>query len=233
MSVVPPEVPRARPDTNARVVIATRSSGKVAELIALMSSFGVPVATLAEVDVPESPDEDALEVFSTFEANALAKARYFSRLTGAIVLADDSGLAVDALEGRPGVHSKRWSGRTDLHGESLDAANNEFLQRSLAVAASTSACASRRARYVCAAACVGCLDDTTVEVVVRGETTGQLLFGPRGSSGFGYDPYFLSDDLGVTFAEATRAEKAVVSHRGRAFKTLMQQQAVRAVLRLP
>ncbi len=211
-------------------MLATRSAGKVKELVPLMASVGVQVMTLADLGVPESPDEDALEVFDTFEENALAKARYFARLTGAIVLADDSGLAVDALGGRPGVHSKRWSGRTDLHGASLDAANNAFLQQALAEAAMQTASISRRARYVCAAACVWRDGDVLREVVARGETTGELLAGARGTAGFGYDPYFFSDDLGATFAEVERDAKARVSHRGRAFAALLQHEAMRSCL---
>lgn len=198
-----------------------------------MASVGVQVVTLAEVGVPESADEDALEVFDTFEKNALAKARYFARLTGAIVLADDSGLVVDALNGRPGVHSKRWSGRSDLHGAALDTANNAFLQDALAEAASRTSSMSRRARYVCAAACAWHVSDTLPaalhEAVARGETGGELLTVARGEGGFGYDPYFVSDDLGATFAEVAPDAKAGVSHRGRAFSALLQHEAVRAL----
>ncbi len=224
--------PTAASDT--RVVLATRSAGKVHELVPLLGAVGVQVITLADVGLLETPDEDALEVFDTFEANALSKARYFAQRTGAIVLADDSGLAVDALGGRPGVHSKRWSGRTDLHGVALDAANNAFLQEALRMApvdmhgdAARAAPASRRARYVCAAACVWRDGEEWREAVVRGETTGTLLTTARGSGGFGYDPYFLSDDLGATFAEVARDAKARVSHRGRAFAALLQLEAVR------
>ncbi|QJR38132.1 non-canonical purine NTP pyrophosphatase [Gemmatimonas groenlandica] len=220
---------------DTRLVLATRSAGKLKELVPLMAVVDLTVITLADLGLPESPDEDALEVFDTFEANALAKARYFAQLTGAIVLADDSGLAVDALGGRPGVYSKRWSGRTDLAGVALDAANNAFLQEALRVAqaetvgdTSPSAPSSRRARYVCAAACVWRDGTHWREAVVRGETSGTLLAAPRGTGGFGYDPYFLSDDLGATFAEVARDAKARVSHRGRAFTALLQVDAVRA-----
>lgn len=221
-----------RPDT--RVVLATRSAGKVKELVPLLASFGVHLVTLADLGLSESPDEDALEAFDTFEENALAKARYFARLTGAIVLADDSGLSVDALGGRPGVHSKRWSGRTDLEGAALDAANNTFLQEALRAAqrnantaGSRAESESRRARYVCAAACAWSGGADGCEAVARGEATGALLMAERGTGGFGYDPYFLSDDLGATFAEVTREAKATVSHRGRAFSALLQHEAVR------
>jgi XTP/dITP diphosphohydrolase len=219
-----------------RVVLATRSAGKIQELVPLMASVGVEVVTLADLGLPELPEEDALEVFDSFEENALAKARYFARRTGATVLADDSGLSVDVLSGRPGVHSKRWSGRNDLHGAALDAANNAFLQEALRAAqpdahpdaAHRLQSSSRRGRYICAAACVWHDGVRWCEAVARGETSGELLSVERGTGGFGYDPYFLSDDLGVTFAEVGRAEKARVSHRGRAFAALLQCEAVRA-----
>lgn len=216
-----------------QVVVATRSAGKVKELVPLMASVGVQVLTLADLGIAEAPEEDALEVFDTFEENALAKARYFARLTDAIVLADDSGLVVDALNGRPGVHSKRWSGRGDLHGAALDAANNVFLQHALTEATIHTASVSRRARYVCAAACVwhdgGVRRDVLQEAVARGETAGELLSVGRGDGGFGYDPYFLSDDVGATFAEMGLDAKARVSHRGRAFTALLQHAAVSAL----
>lgn len=147
----------------------------------------------------------------TFEENALAKARWFHRRTGMPTIADDSGLCVDALGGAPGVHSKRWSGRTDLEGQALDDVNNALLLSTLEGAR------TRRARYVCAAAYC----DGAREIVERGETLGDIADLPRGSGGFGYDPYFLSDDLGRTFAEVSLEEKAAVSHRARAFARLL------------
>jgi XTP/dITP diphosphohydrolase len=228
--------PRAVGDglAEGRVVLATRSAGKVKELVPLLASLGVHLVTLADLGLRESPDEDALEAFDTFEENALAKARHFARLTGAIVLADDSGLSVDALGGRPGVHSKRWSGRDDLEGAALDSANNTFLQEALRLAqhdahtAGTYAGAeSSRARYVCAAACVWSGGAGEGEAVARGEATGAILTTARGTGGFGYDPYFLSDDLSATFAEVSREAKATVSHRGRAFSALFAMESVR------
>lgn len=216
------------------VVLATRNAGKVHELQPLLAAVGVRLLTLDALGLPESVEEDALEAFGSFEENALAKARYFARRTGAIVLADDSGLAVDALDGRPGVHSKRWSGRADLQGAALDAANNLYLQQVLAQAAVAASAhgtgLSRRARYVCAAACAWSEGGIWRDAVVRGETTGELLAEPRGREGFGYDPYFLSHDLGVTFAEVDRSAKARVSHRGRAFSALLQLESVRACI---
>ena len=198
------------------LLLATRSEGKLRELHPLLEAHGWTACTLSTLGIPESPAEDGLEAFDTFEANAVAKARHFAALTGWPVLADDSGLAVDALDGRPGVHSKRWSGRTDLSGTALDAENNAFLQRALDDAAARGR-VERSARYVCVIAAVWGGEVWRA----RGETSGVLLREARGSDGFGYDPYFLSDDLGQTFAEVSRAEKAVVSHRGRALRELL------------
>jgi XTP/dITP diphosphohydrolase len=175
------------------------------------------VSDLVEAGIVETDAEDALEVFATFEENALAKARYFFGLSGQATFADDSGLAVDALGGRPGVLSKRWSGRTDLTGQALDDENNRLLIETLQRA--TSSDVSRRARYVCAAAYV----DGEREIVCRGEVTGVIVDVPRGADGFGYDPYFLADELGRTFGEVGREEKERVSHRARAFRALIER----------
>lgn len=192
-------------------LLATRSGGKLRELRPLFEAAGIEVVDLVDLHIEETAAEDALEVFETFEQNALAKARYFHDLTGRPTFADDSGIAVDALQGRPGVHSKRWSGRTDLSGQALDDENNRLLIAALANAA------DRRARYVCAAAFV----DDERELVCLGEVHGRVLDQPRGANGFGYDPYFLADELGVTFGEASREMKERVSHRGRAFRALL------------
>lgn len=195
------------------LLLATRSEGKLRELRPLFAAAGFPVQDLREAAAVESPDEDLVESYDAFEANALAKARYFHALTGRAVVADDSGLEVAALGGAPGVRSKRWSGRGDLAGQALDDANNEKL---LAALQDTE---DPAARYVCAAAWC----DAGRELVVRGETAGRIVRGPRGVDGFGYDPYFLSDELGATFGESTREAKERVSHRGRAFRALLVQ----------
>ncbi|HKV51953.1 MAG TPA: RdgB/HAM1 family non-canonical purine NTP pyrophosphatase [Gemmatimonadaceae bacterium] len=194
------------------LVLATRSLGKLHELGPLLAAHGIYTVTLDAIGVPEQPaDEDGLEQFETFEENALAKAQYFfERAGGRPTVADDSGLEVVALGGRPGVRTKRWSGRTDLSGRALDAANNAKMLSEL------STVADRRARYVCVAGYI----DARGERVFRGESTGRILEAPRGTGGFGYDPLFLSNDLGVTFAEASREQKEQVSHRGRAFAQL-------------
>jgi XTP/dITP diphosphohydrolase len=109
------------------ILLATRSAGKLRELRPLFAAHGLEVADLADAGVAESREEDDLECWPTFEENALAKARYFFARTGVPTVADDSGLAVAALGGRPGVLSKRWSGRADLSGQALDDENNRLL----------------------------------------------------------------------------------------------------------
>jgi XTP/dITP diphosphohydrolase len=193
------------------LLIATRSAGKLRELRELFGRAGLDVVDLTEAGVEPSAVEDDLEVAETFEDDALAKARYFAELTQRAVVADDSGLEVTALGGRPGVRSKRWSGRTDLTGLPLDAANNARLLDELR------GLTNRDARYVCVAALV----DRGVERTFRGMTQGVILEEPRGGEGFGYDPYFFSRELGKTFGEASLVEKEVVSHRGRAFRALV------------
>lgn len=193
------------------ILLATRSAGKLHELEPLFAAAGLAVRNLGDTPIVESADEDAIEAFDTFEENALAKARYFHVLYGGPVVADDSGLAVEVLGGAPGVRSKRWSGRGDLTGRALDEANNARLLDSLR------GVTDRRARYVCAAAYV----DEDRELVRVGETAGVIVDMARGTQGFGYDPYFLSGELGVTFGEASREKKEAVSHRGRAFRALV------------
>ena len=203
--------------TERTLVLATRSAGKLRELTPLLAQYRWQAVTLDALGVQASAEEDRLEEFDTFEANALAKARYFAARTGRIVVADDSGLVVAALGGRPGVHSKRWSGGS-LEGVALDAFNNRFLLERLREAAEQGR-TERTAAYLCAAACAW----PGGELVVLGRTDGQLLEEPRGSEGFGYDPYFWSNDLRATFAEVDGAAKASVSHRGRAFRTMLNE----------
>jgi len=195
-----------------RVLLATRSEGKLRELRPLFAAAGYAVTDLQAAGVPETAAEDDLEQYDSFEENALAKGRYFFSLTGVPVVADDSGLAVGALGGLPGVRSKRWSGCTDLAGDALDAENNALLLRSLGDSA------DRAARYVCVAAFV----DGRRELVRRGEVLGRITRAPRGGGGFGYDPYFESDELSRTFGELSLVEKQAVSHRARAFRALIE-----------
>lgn len=180
----------------------------------MAQASGLDVVDLTAVGFgTEDPAEDRLEVHETFEANARAKARWFAaRVPGHIVIADDSGLEVAALGGAPGVRSKRWTGSVAT-GEALYAENNAALLRALADVV------DRSARFV--TVMVAC--DGVHEWVARGECAGRILGASDGTGGFGYDPVFWSEELGMSFGRAERAEKSRVSHRGRAFRSLLQR----------
>jgi XTP/dITP diphosphohydrolase len=190
------------------VLVATRNAGKLRELTALFAAAGMKTVDLEGLEIEHDAVAEAeIEVHDSFEANAIAKATYFYEVSGGVAcVADDSGLEVEALGGAPGVRSRRWSE------SGTDASNNATLVASLA------GIADRRARFVCAAAFVG----LGHELVQRGVVEGEIVDAPRGSGGFGYDPHFVSTDLGKTFAEASLAEKAQVSHRARAFTALLK-----------
>ncbi len=199
---------------DAVLLLATRSTGKLRELLPMCAARGINALGLDAAGVVESRVEDELEMLDSFEGNALAKARHFHAQTGLPTAADDSGLVVPALGGLPGVKSKRWSGRPDLSGRALDDENNRLLLERLREARIE----DRRAYYVCATAYI----DSAGEVVCRGEVHGRIIDEPRGDEGFGYDPYFAADELGGrTFGEAGREEKETVSHRARAFSSLL------------
>jgi XTP/dITP diphosphohydrolase len=194
-------------------LLATRSAGKLRELNGILASAGFRAVNLSEAGLEERPEEEGIECYDTFGGNALAKARYFNTLTGMPTLADDSGLCVDALNGAPGVWSKRFSGNNELSGQALDDANNEKLLNELEHATDLGA------GYKCAAAFVG----NGVEAVEMGEVRGRIVRELRGSEGFGYDPYFFADELGMTFGEAGIDAKEKISHRGRAFRALFER----------
>ena len=202
-----------------RFLLATRSAGKLREMREIFSEFGLPVVDVGSAGFEETPAENELESFDTFEENALAKARYFfDRSGGMPTFADDSGMSVDALGGEPGVMSKRWSGRTDLSGQALDDSNNARLLARMDDARSGDPSGfTDAARYVCVAA----FKDSKGELVRRGEIEGRVLRHPRGEGGFGYDPYFEAPDLSGTFAEASIERTSRVSHRSRAFRALL------------
>jgi XTP/dITP diphosphohydrolase len=193
----------------ARVLIATSNPGKLRDFAGAAAAHGIVVAALPDFDSLPTVREDG----PTFEDNARKKAEHYSRFApGEIVLADDSGLEVDALGGAPGVLSARyaaaWPG-----GNADDRANNARLLRELSHAA------ERTARFVCAIAAAR--GGQTLETF-RGEARGCILDSPRGSGGFGYDPLFFFPALGKTFAELTPEEKAGVSHRGAAFRRFLE-----------
>jgi XTP/dITP diphosphohydrolase len=197
-----------------KLLAATRSPGKQREILRVLEPGGIQVAFPDEAGVWENPAEQALELGDSFEINARAKASYFARITGLPTFADDSGLEVFSLGGAPGVRSKRWAGASGS-GSAVDAANNAELLRRLAGAPES----RRRARYRCVL--VLFRTPEAVSEVFEGTCSGRILDQPRGSSGFGYDPLFFSDELGKTFGEAAAEEKDAVSHRGRALQSLL------------
>jgi XTP/dITP diphosphohydrolase len=200
-------------------LLATRSGGKLRELHEIFKEFELEVTDPRALGIVETPEEDDLERYETFEENALAKTRYFWAKSGGLpTFGDDSGLCVDALGGEPGVYSKRWSGRLDLAPKAVDLANNAKLVARMSEARSTAQSAfTDSARYVSVAA----FKDASGEEMRRGEIEGRILQEPRGRGGFGYDPYFEASDLGGTFAESSIENTARNSHRSRAFRALL------------
>src|SRR5512143_1187707 len=185
-----------------KILLATTNQGKVQEIRNLVK--GLPAWFLSLSEVAAIPE--VVEDGTTFEENALKKARMMAYATGIVTLADDSGLCVDALDGRPGVHSARYAG---------DNASDEekylrVLEEMQGVPES-----ERSARFVCALALVA---PDGEEKLFRGVCEGRITRGPRGTSGFGYDPIFYFEEAGCTFAEMDRESKNRVSHRGRALR---------------
>jgi XTP/dITP diphosphohydrolase len=194
------------------LLVATRSRGKQREITAILSGSPMRVVFPDEAGIPETRIEEKLEDAGSFEGNARRKAEYFAQRSRLPTVADDSGLEVFSLGGVPGVHSKRFA----MPAPDQDAANNAELLRRLAGAPRE----RRRARYRCVVALLK--DPAAIPVIFEGTCTGIILQEPRGSGGFGYDPLFLSDDLGKSFGEVSADEKHAVSHRGRAFRELAQ-----------
>jgi XTP/dITP diphosphohydrolase len=199
-----------------KLLFATRSSGKQAEVRRVLEAAGHQVVFPDEAGVPESPLEERLEVSDSFETNARTKAEYFLKKTGLPTVADDSGLEVFSLGGLPGVRSKRWANAAGSPHQ-VDQANNAELLRRLAGASE----ARRRARYRCVLVLLRAAG--AVPEVCEGICGGRILESPRGTGGFGYDPLFFCDALGQTFGEADGEEKDRVSHRGQALAQLLER----------
>lgn len=194
-------------DSALAILLATRNAKKLRELERIAATAALRIHFFAldlYPDVPTAPEEEA-----TFAGNARAKALWYARATGQICLADDSGLEVDALGGAPGVRSARYAGP-----QASDADN----RRALLAALRDVPAERRTARFRSALALA---DEEGILFEADGATEGTLLAAERGAAGFGYDPLFLSTDLGRTFAEVDSAEKDRVSHRGRALAPLL------------
>ncbi len=202
-----------------KLLAATRSAGKQREFRRILEPAGIAVVFPDDVGIYPKQAEDALELAESFEGNARRKAEYFARLSGLPTVADDSGLEVLSLGGAPGVRSRRWAGIGGTDAE-VDAANNAELLRRLAGATG----ARRAARYRCVL--VYLPQPNAIPQTFEGTCAGRILEEARGTGGFGYDPYFFSDELGKTFGEATAEEKDGVSHRGRALRSLVEALAL-------
>ncbi len=202
----PQDVVASLPTT---VVVASKNAGKVKEIAAMFAKLGVAVKSLA--DYPELPSVP--ETGATFEENARLKADGYAKALELPVLADDSGLQVDALGGQPGVFSARYAGKGHN-----DAANNAKLVAELAGVPE----AERTAHFVSVLA-LARPNTPAEDLVVRGQVDGRIIGLPRGENGFGYDPYFFLPEFGKTMAEMTPDEKNRVSHRGNALRKLEEQ----------
>ncbi len=189
-----------------KLVLATSNKGKVAEIREALSGLDLELLSAADVGIDSFPEETG----ASYEENALLKAGFVSLRAKLPALADDSGLEVDALSGQPGVYSARFGGEGLSYGERM------------AYLLDLIAGVPRAARGASFVACVVLATPAGEMMSFRGECRGELIDGPRGEGGFGYDPIFLSSELGKTFAEATLKEKRRVSHRGRALEAFLQ-----------
>jgi XTP/dITP diphosphohydrolase len=186
-----------------KVVIASNNSGKLKEFTHLFEPLEIKVFPQSVFNVAEVE-----EPFQTFIENALVKARHASKQTGLPALADDSGICVDALNGRPGVYSARYAGEPKS-----DQRNNQLLIENLRTKQ------DRRAHYYCIIVLVRYADDPQ-PIITDGSWYGRIVLEPRGTGGFGYDPYFYLPDLGKTAAELPIEDKNLISHRGKALMRL-------------
>lgn len=191
-------------DSVQKLVIASNNAGKIAEISTLLAPLAIEVVSQSAFNVSE-----IAEPFVTFVENALAKARHASRCSGLPALADDSGICVAALNGAPGVHSARYAGEPKS-----DARNNLKLIESLQKKT------DRRAFYYCVVVLVRHADDPQ-PIIVDGSWHGEIIAQPRGTGGFGYDPYFFLPELDKTAAELTAEQKNQISHRGTALGKLV------------
>jgi XTP/dITP diphosphohydrolase len=195
-----------------KLLVGTRSSGKSREIRELFTGLPFDLAFPADRLLQRLPEEADLERSNSYVENAVAKARYFATRGGLPTVADDSGIEVEALGGAPGPRSARWAGASG----DVDAANNKLLLEQLAGVPE----ARRGARYRCVVAFLG--TPSSVPEIVEATCEGFILTEPRGTGGFGYDPLFFSSELSMTFGEAPAAAKHRVSHRGRAFRALIE-----------
>ncbi len=187
------------------IVVATKNKNKVFEIARIFEPLGFTVMSQEDAGI----DVDVEETGNTFAKNALIKARAVAMLCDDCVLADDSGLCVEALDGRPGVYSARYAGPGASDMEKIEKLLVEMQDKT-----------NRKAKFVTNIAFI--FPDGR-EIVTQGEVCGRILREPAGENGFGYDPIFYSDELEKTFAQAEPDEKNAISHRGRALSALYDE----------
>lgn len=185
-----------------KIIVATKNQGKLRELKAIFAPNGIELVSL--LDYPDIPD--IIEDGMSFAENAIIKAKAVYQHLSLPVIADDSGLAADQLNGRPGIHSARYAGE-----DASDEDNNAKLLTELSKFPEP-----HYAKYVCCAVYY----DGKRRVTESGELKGRIIKEPRGTNGFGYDPYFIADNYNITMAELDMEEKNKISHRGKAFRKL-------------
>lgn len=188
-----------------RIIAATKNEGKVKEIQSILGELGFEVQSQHEAGY----DLDPLETGDTFEKNALIKARAIAMVCDDPVLADDSGLCIDALDGRPGIYSARYAGE--------GASDSDKVMK---VLSEMEGITDRTAHFETAAAFVF---PNGTEITASGQAHGRITEVPEGGNGFGYDPIFFSEELGKTFAMASNEEKNAVSHRSRALNALAEK----------
>lgn len=185
-----------------RIILATKNEGKVREMNEILSEYGITAISQKDADI----DVDVEETGTTFKENAEIKARAVSMLCDEPVLADDSGLCIDALGGKPGIYSARYGGEALPYKDKIQGILTELKNVT-----------DRKAHFECAMVLV--MPDGTL-ISSTGIVKGRILEKPEGTGGFGYDSIFYSDEIGKSFGEATEEEKNKVSHRGRAIEGL-------------
>ena len=188
--------------TDKEIVLATHNKGKISEFSLMMKPFGLGVISASDLDLPE-PEETG----KTFEENAILKAKAGALASGKVVLADDSGLSVNAIDGKPGIYSARWAGEQKDFDMAMSKVNEELGNN-----------ADRRAAFIAVIAVAW--PDGQVETF-EGRVEGEIVWPPRGNGGFGYDPIFQPAKEERTFGQMSPEEKKSMSHRGNAFKKMI------------
>lgn len=188
-----------------KLLIASGNKGKISEISNLLAPFNIEVVPASNYEI-EEPEENG----TTFIENAEIKSRYYSKKTGLASLSDDSGLCVEALDGKPGIYSARWAGEKKDFSVAIKRIENELADND-----------NKKAKFVCALSLY--FPETDEVENFEGTVEGNLSFPPKGQNGFGYDPIFVAQGMSQTFAEMDSEEKHRISHRADAFNKLINK----------